>query len=174
MVAPEQIIDYLALLGDSSDVIEGVAGIGPKTAASILQQCNSLVEFFANPSLLTNPKVQAKLLAAQAQIERNRQLITLRTQWPEAELGSAAESLQKREPDWAKIADFAREYELKSILKELPEAFQTPATPAAEVKKSPEQPAADDLFAWSSGQKSISRPDKPEESMAKPIQDSLF
>ena len=35
-VTPDQIVDYLALLGDSSDAIEGVPGIGPKTAANIL------------------------------------------------------------------------------------------------------------------------------------------
>ena len=122
-VAPSQIIDYLSLLGDASDMISGVPGIGPKTAAAILQSCGSLERFFAEPELLGNVKQREKLLAAREQLARNQQLIALRTQWPDSEATALASILQKRAPDWQKIARMAQEYELKSVLKELPQEF---------------------------------------------------
>ena len=176
-VSPAQMIDYLSLLGDNSDVIEGVPGIGPKTAANILQQCNSLAEFFAEPARLSTVKLQAKLLEARELLERNRKLITLCTRWPEETLGPADKWLQKRSPDWAQIAEFAHEYELKSILKELPAEFQNIAAaavpPAAESKKAAGSNAADDLFSWSQEQQTAAGTVEQTEKKL-PVQDSLF
>ena len=155
-VIPGQIVDYLSLLGDSSDVIEGVPGIGPKTAASILEKSGSLENFFARPELLENEKLRTKLLENRDRIERNIKLVTLRTQWPENELGNVEKYLVKRAPDWQKIADFAREYELKSVLKDIPADFcRTAVEPPPEVEKIPAGTAAEaspeeDLFRWSS------------------------
>ena len=166
-VTPSQIIDYLSLLGDSSDVITGVAGIGPKTAAGILQSCDSLAGFFAAPERLANAKQREKLLAAREQLERNQKLVTLRTTWPE-ELETPEKVLVKREPDWQKIAEMARTYELKSVLRDLPVKIEL----SAPVEKAP-APAADDLFAWSApaGKAEEIAPEKTEN---RPAQGTLF
>ena len=177
-VAPEQIIDYLALLGDSSDAIDGVPGIGPKTAAAILQSCGSLAKFFAEPELLGNVKQRAKLLENKELLERNIKLVSLRTLWPECELAAPEEVLKKSAPNWQKIAGFAREYELKSVLKEvesligeLPEVCEETieTAPAEKVPETAEN-IADDLFSWGAAQAA------PREESAdnKPVQGSLF
>ena len=179
-VSPQQIIDYLALLGDSSDAIDGVPGIGPKTAANILNEAGSLENFFARTDLVKNEKLRTKLQENKELILRNIKLITLRTQWPENELGPLQERLQKRAPDWQKIAEFAREYELKSILKDIPAEFAQ-AAPAAPAQ--PELSAADatngncdDLFSWSSHQQAAAEAaaEPPAEKPAAPQQGTLF
>ena len=150
-VAPRQIVDYLALLGDSSDAIDGVPGIGPKTAANILNECDSLARFFAEPELLGNAKQRLKLLENKERILRNIKLITLRTQWPENELGALSDRLKKNKPDWQKIAGFAQTYELKSILKDIPLEFTAAApaaTPGAVAAEAEKIDSTDDLFSW--------------------------
>lgn len=161
-VTPSQIIDYLSLLGDASDMINGVAGIGPKTAASILQSCHSLDDFFAEPDKLSNVKQREKLLSSREQLERNQKLIALRTQWP-AELPAVQEVLRKRQPDWQKIAEMAQKYELKSVLRDLPVKIELSAAPAA--------PALEqDLFSY---QQPAAKSDEPSAEQA-PSQGVLF
>ena len=177
-VTPEQIVDYLALLGDSSDVIEGVPGIGPKTAANILQECGSLEQFFACPDTLKNEKLRTKLQDNQQRILRNIKLITLRTQWPENELGPLSDSLKKSPPDWQKIAEFASLYELKSILKDIPSEFArvrpAAAAPAAVPTAAETSGDADDLFSWSSSQNKVAENTENSETPAVPQQGTLF
>ena len=177
-VTPTQIVDYLSMLGDNSDAVEGVPGIGPKTAAAVLQSAGSLEKFFETPELVTNVKTRDKLLAAKELLERNRQLIALRTVWPESEVGTLANNLQKRTPDWQKIADFAREYELKSILKELPGEFAgVKVAEKAPAKTAPEavESSGDDLFSWSQQQNPEPRAsEKTADDADKPTQGVLF
>ena len=178
-VTPAQIVDYLALLGDSSDVIDGVPGIGPKTAANILNECGTLERFFAEPGLLKNEKQRSKLLESQERILRNIKLITLRTQWPEDELGPLSSRLQKNSPDWQKIAEFARTYELKSILKDIPQEFAATAAAGPEAAAVAEKQAdsTDDLFNWSDQQNKAaetSEKSEPAGKTAAPQQGTLF
>ncbi len=146
-VNPVQMVDYLSLIGDASDMIDGVAGVGPKTAAALLAQFHSLDAFFACPEALANVKLRAKLLEARAKLDRNRKLIRLRTDWPAAELGPLENALLKHAPDWPAVAAIFQEYGLKSLLKELPAALSEP------VVAEPALTAADadggDLFQWS-------------------------
>ena len=157
-VAPDQIIDYLSMLGDSSDAITGIPGVGPKTAASVLQSCHSLSNFFANPQLLNNIKTREKLLNAEELLQRNRQLITLRTIWPENELGSLEQKLCKNTPDWQQLAELAREYELKSILREIPASMTLTSSPAKESTPTPEADNPEDLFSWSAAREQTQKP----------------
>ena len=179
-VKPSQIVDYLALLGDTSDVIEGVPGIGPKTAAAVLSEAGSLENFFADPELVTNAKLRAKLQENRERIQRNIKLVTLRTQWPQDELGEVEKYLVKRPPDWQKIAGFARQYELKSILKDIPEEFTAPSAPAAELEiataPAEENSApADDLFSWSIAREEQTAGKTPEQTPEPELrQDTLF
>lgn len=173
-VTPGQIVDYLALLGDSSDVIEGVPGIGPKTAANILNECGSLEKFFAEFAVLKNEKLRTKLLENKERILRNIKLITLRTQWPENELGSVGDCLKKQAPDWQKIADFAREYELKSILKDIPAEFvKTPETEKSAPAAVEKTCCSEDLFSWGNLQNKTEKAETAEKTAA-PQQGTLF
>lgn len=165
-VRPGQMVDYLSLLGDSADVIPGVPGIGAKTAAAILHKVGSLAEFFRDPALLDNAGQRQKLLDSRETLERNRKLITLRTEWPAA-LPAPEKLLRKEPPDARKLAAIFTEYELRSLLKELPEEAARPAPgPAApEVAKQPEEV---DLFSFASA------PGKKAPAKNDPAEDDLF
>ena len=87
--------------------------------------------------------------------------------------------LEKRPPNWQKIAEFAAVYELKSILKDIPKEFvKTPAKPPEVAAEKAETPAAaDDLFSWSNAQTAAeaapAKAEKSDKSDA-PLQGTLF
>jgi 5'-3' exonuclease len=76
-VEPAQIGEVLALVGDSVDNIPGVEGIGPKTAATLMQEHGSIDSLLANLGAVKNEKLRAKLEAARAQIAQNREMVRL-------------------------------------------------------------------------------------------------
>lgn len=77
-VRPEQIPDLKALVGDTSDLIPGVPGIGPKTAAALLARYENLNALYA--ALPALPARQADLLSAhQERVFLNRRLVTIVT-----------------------------------------------------------------------------------------------
>ena len=126
-VPPEFIVDYLALIGDSSDNIPGVPGVGPKTAAQILNSCGPVEIWLDDLTKIENPKLRAKLEGHLDVIRKNRKLIVLRDELP-AHFAPPAQYLRRSAPDWAKIREICEAAELRSLLRELPE----PAVPAAE------------------------------------------
>ena len=130
-VPPEGIVDYLSLIGDSSDNIPGVEGVGPKTAAALIGQFGSIEAMLAEPGKIAKENLRNKITASRERLERNRKLIRLNFDAP---LEGA--DFTKSEPDYGKIRTLAEEAELKSILKEL-DKLPTPRK-AAE----PEQPPA--------------------------------
>ncbi len=80
-VGPEQILDYLALIGDASDNVPGVRGIGPKSAAKLLRDFGTLDGVYRNLEKL--PAAQkAKLAEDRENAYLSRRLITLRTDVP--------------------------------------------------------------------------------------------
>ena len=118
-VRPEQIVDYLAIVGDSSDNIPGVPGIGEKGAANILSVAGSLSQFFEDPSVIANEKIRGKLLENRELLALNLKLVGLRSDLPAA--FAETQAWVRCEPDWAEIRRIGQEYELGSILRELPE-----------------------------------------------------
>ena len=119
-VPPELIVDYLALIGDSSDNIPGVPGIGPKTAAAILNNCGPAEQWLDDPARIADQKFRAKLEPHAELIRKNRRLIELRDTLP-TRFDPPAPHLRRAAPDWAKIRTICEEMELKSLLRELPE-----------------------------------------------------
>ncbi|PRA59677.1 MULTISPECIES: DNA polymerase I [Pseudomonas] len=122
-VAPEQIIDYLALMGDSSDNIPGVPGIGPKTASGLLVGVNGgLVELYEQLDIVpTLPIRGAKTLPAKLEEHREMaflsyQLATIKVDVP---LDVGLDDLHLREPDREKLAELYALLEFKSWLDEL-------------------------------------------------------
>jgi DNA polymerase-1 len=75
-IRPDQIIDYLALTGDTADNVPGVKGIGPKTAASLLQKYETLDGVYENISVLAKGAA-AKLESAREEAYLSRGLVTL-------------------------------------------------------------------------------------------------
>ena len=81
-VAPGQIVDWLSLTGDSVDNIPGVPGVGPKTAADLLNQFGSIAELYARLGDVKSEKLRAALRASADAVRRNRELVRLRDDLP--------------------------------------------------------------------------------------------
>jgi len=120
-VRPDQIVDYLALVGDSVDNIPGVEKCGPKTAAKWLTEYGTLDAVIANADRIGG-KIGENLRAALPQLPLSRRLATIKTDVP---LDLRAAELVLREPDVAQLRELYRRYEFRAALKELD------ATPAA-------------------------------------------
>jgi DNA polymerase-1 len=81
-VRPEQIVDWLSLMGDSVDNIPGVPGVGPKTAADLLNQFGSIDGLFERLDAVKSEKLRAALRAAENAVRRNRKLVRLQDDLP--------------------------------------------------------------------------------------------
>jgi DNA polymerase-1 len=81
-VEPEQIVDWLSLVGDAVDNIPGVSGVGTKTAAELLRQFGSIESLYQRLDEVKSTRVRAALEAAVGDVRRNRDLIRLREDVP--------------------------------------------------------------------------------------------
>ena len=153
-VAPELIPDYLAIVGDTSDNIPGVPGIGPKGAAELLNTCGPIETWLDAPEKIAPEKYRKKLDGQSELLKTNLQLVRLRCELPEALTAPA--TVARREPDYAKIAELCRRFEFNKILRELP-AAPPPPSPAARAES-----AADDALPLFSAAAPAPEPPKPE------------
>ena len=115
-VAPVQIIDWLSLVGDAVDGIPGVPGVGPKTAAKLLNEYKTAEIIYQNLDAISSDKLRVKMAAAEADVWRNQKLVRLKKmpQWtvPLAELIPGKH-------DFATLhAQYSR-WNFRSLLKEL-------------------------------------------------------
>ena len=126
-VTPEQIVDYLALAGDSSDNIPGIDKVGPKTAAKLLGQFGSLDNLIAHVAQVPG-KVGENLRAGLETLELSRKLATIRT---DLDLPLTPQALQPGPADLAKLRELYARYGLRALLRQLDApAEDTPAAPA--------------------------------------------
>ena len=113
-VRPDQIIDFLALTGDTVDNVPGVPKCGPKTAAKWLAEYATLDGVIANAD-----KIGESLRAALPQLPLSRELVTIKTDVP-LEFGPT--DLAQREADTAQLRELYARYEFKAALKDLDSA----------------------------------------------------
>ena len=118
-VRPEQIPDYLSLLGDSVDNIPGVDGIGSTYAARLLNHFSGVDEMLDNPeeiSEVVSDRLTENILDSQDQIQDSRELVVLRKDAPvPIELEDAGFNEIEPEP----LIEFCREQGFRSILEDL-------------------------------------------------------
>ncbi len=105
-VAPEQIVDYLALMGDSVDNIPGVEKVGPKTAAKWIAQHGDLESILERADAFGG-KIGENLRAAADRLPLSRELITVRR---DVDLDTAPEDLSIREADHQRLLELVRRY----------------------------------------------------------------
>lgn len=110
-VPPAQIADYLALVGDASDNIPGLEGVGPKTAAKWLQQFGSLDGVLAAVAELKPERFQAAIATRADALRLNRRLTTLNLTLPTLPAVRA-------EPDVSELFRLLGELEMKNCLAE--------------------------------------------------------
>jgi len=111
-VPPEQIIDYLALIGDTSDNVPGVPQVGPKTAVKWLREHGSL-DAIINQAAAISGKVGESLRASLTQLPLSKTLVTIKTDVP---LPLDWKALQCKEPDKENLRRLYKELEFKSWL----------------------------------------------------------
>jgi DNA polymerase I len=138
-VKPEQIIDYLALVGDKVDNIPGVNKCGPKTAVKWLQTWDSLDGVVEHADEVKG-KIGEYLREAIDSLPLSYELATIRT---DVKLDFGLEDLQLRQQDDTELLELFREYEFRSWINELENGNdQTSATP-----QQTDQPAGEQAFA---------------------------
>ena len=114
-VRPDQIIDYLALMGDKVDNIPGVVKCGPKTAVKWLAEYGTLHDVIANADKVKG-KVGENLRDALEQLPLSYQLATIKC---DVELDHTAAELAPSEPDTDALRSLYQEFELKRLLADL-------------------------------------------------------
>ena len=130
-VAPEFVTDYLALVGDSSDNIPGVRGIGDKTASELVKQYGHLESILSNAASLPKKRPREALLEHADNARLSKELVTIRDDLPVA---FDLESLRIKQPDHLRLRDLYIELEFHSLAKD--SAAQAP------VEEKPQERAA--------------------------------
>lgn len=127
-IKPEQIVDYLAMLGDASDNITGVQGIGEKTATALLRQFGTVENMLNNLGALKGEKIRDTLARSSEKLRRNRELIQLKSELPPDWQG--VQSLKRRNPDYDKLVKLAEDYNLKSLINSLKQQRKEDRSPS--------------------------------------------
>ncbi len=151
-VFPDRVVDVQALMGDSVDNVPGAPGIGPKTAAQLIQEYGDLDTLLARAGEIKQEKRRKTLIDFADQIRLSRELVTLHCDMP---LDFDLESLEVREPDPATILDFLGRMEFRTLSKKVAQrlgvdapaitedAGQTPRPADAAAPEEPQLPPID-------------------------------
>ena len=115
-IPPSKVGDLLALMGDSSDNVPGVPGVGAKTAVKLLKEYHTLEGVLEHAGEVKNSRVRENLSTYADQARFSRQLVELKTDLP---LERKWEDLRVREPDLERLRELFSELEFKKLLQEV-------------------------------------------------------
>ncbi len=115
-VGPEQIVDWLSLIGDSVDNIPGVPGIGPTTATKLILQFGSIAEMYKRIEEVSSERIRAALKASEEIVIRNRVLIQLHDNLPDV---VCCDGLELKAPNFDQLAQCYQEWGFKTLAHEL-------------------------------------------------------
>ncbi|QPC90842.1 DNA polymerase I [Mesorhizobium sp. INR15] len=121
-VPPEKMIDLQALTGDSIDNVPGVPGIGPKTAAQLLEQFGDLDTLLARAGEIKQDKRRESIIANAEKARISRQLVTLKNDVPVTE---GLDDFVLHAPDGPKLIGFLKTMEFTSLTRRVAEATGT-------------------------------------------------
>jgi len=111
---PEQIADYLALMGDTSDNVPGVPKVGKKTAVALLQEWTSLDRLYENIEFLTKKAVKKSLIENRELADLSKRLVLIDK---EIEIDIALEEFQLRTFDYASLIGYFNKYNMTRLTK---------------------------------------------------------
>ncbi|HTA19925.1 MAG TPA: 5'-3' exonuclease H3TH domain-containing protein, partial [Polyangia bacterium] len=127
-VGPEQVGDVLALMGDSVDNVPGVPGIGPKTAAELINKYGTLDALLKHAGEVKGKRGEA-LVAARELVRTSRELVRLRDDVP---LPKTLAELHRIEPDRDRLRELFRELEFSRLVDQLSPSGVAAIAPHAE------------------------------------------
>ena len=120
-VRPEQIVDWLSLVGDAADNIPGVPGVGVKTAAALLNEFGTVDGIYDRLAEVKRDKQRESLAAAKDDVRRNQALVALKLDLPgEPEL----DGLRKGFQNTARLEELFEKWGFRTMLNNLREARQ--------------------------------------------------
>ncbi|MGH7465234.1 MAG: 5'-3' exonuclease H3TH domain-containing protein, partial [Longimicrobiales bacterium] len=114
-VPPRHVIDYLALIGDSSDNIPGAKGIGPKTAIQLIEKFGSIEDILAHADEVPNKRARESLISSAAEIRLSKTLVTI---MDNLSIDIDIEALRLEEPDRAKLRELFLELEFHTLVRD--------------------------------------------------------
>jgi DNA polymerase-1 len=138
-VGPDKVVEILGLMGDTSDNIPGVPGIGPKTAQRLIEEYGSVEEVIKNSENLRNVKLRESFRQYAEQARLSRQLANIRK---DIEIDFDFQDAAIKEPDKESLSKLFSEFEFSSLLQEI---RQDKAKPVKEYKHVVERKALDEL-----------------------------
>ena len=115
-ITPEQMVDYLAIVGDASDNIPGLEGFGPKTASALLQQFGTLDAILENPDKIPGAKKQDTVRQGKEIALLSRRLATIDK---DVDFPKQATFFHLKQPNMELLKAFYQEMHFLSLLKEL-------------------------------------------------------
>ncbi len=118
---PEQMIDYLALVGDSSDDIPGVAGIGPKSATPLIQEYGTVENIYANIDNIEKKGIKNKLIESKENAFLSKELATIHREVP---LEFDFEKCKFTKPNFDKLRDAFIDLEFKTLYSRLLNVYE--------------------------------------------------
>jgi len=140
-VPPERVVDYLALVGDSSDNIPGVKGVGEKTALELLSAHGDLDTILARAAELPGKRAREALIQHADLARLSRELVTIRRDAP---VQLDLDQLRVRAPDVARLTELFTELEFRSLIPKLDDfaVAGVPSVASAQIVNDPGQLAA--------------------------------
>jgi DNA polymerase-1 len=115
-VGPEKVAEILGLMGDTSDNIPGIPGIGPKSAQRLIEEFGSVEGILKNIDRLRNAKLRETIRTHAEQATMSRYLAVIKT---DIELDFDLESARHTEPDLSALKELFKEFEFSSLIQEL-------------------------------------------------------
>lgn len=120
-VTPNKIIEVLALIGDASDNVKGVKGIGPKTAAELINQFGDIENLLANIAQIKQEKRREMLTVGSEDARLSKILVTLKD---DVETGTTVDALALKNLDPAKLIGFLERQGFKSLVARVKKEFE--------------------------------------------------
>jgi len=111
-VPPDKVIEVLGLMGDASDNIPGIKGVGEKTAASLIQEYGSIENLYKNIDNISKPKLKEKIETQKKEAFLSYKLVTIRTDVP---LNINFHKLNKKEEDAPLLSSIFEDLEFKTL-----------------------------------------------------------
>jgi DNA polymerase I len=133
-VPPERVVDYLALVGDSSDNVPGVRGVGEKTAIELLEQFGDLESVLTRADEITGKRAREAVRQSQELARLSRDLVTIQRDVP---ITLDLDALRVKAPDAERLTQLFDELEFRSLVDKLDRR------PAAPVRVTIEEPHAE-------------------------------
>lgn len=112
-ISPKQIIDMKGLMGDASDNIPGVPGVGEKTAIKLLKEYGSIENLYENIGKMKKSKMKEKLIENEEQAKMSKQLATINTNAP---IEITLDDLEYPGPDEEAVLEVWKELQFKSLI----------------------------------------------------------